>query len=128
MNIKVSGRAVTITSLNVETFKEAKRYAPDLLQLRDDEGNSYFMVSVNENRAGSIDEYGIVFGSVTADNHAECTILLPEKVKAENRKKWVQETCGLALVNLVKLEQQIEEGLAEVLHTIGDVMTNITID
>ena len=106
--------AVIISSVKLEDWKLAEKYAPEKLKKLDEKGEPVFRVMTGSG-TGSVNRYGVVWGNYpTEEGNATVTILIDEDV--EDRKKAVMEAAGPAVLELYELEKTmpgILEGIRE---------------
>ena len=66
--ITVNGDALTIaTNITVEQYEKVMNYSPDLLKLKDEEGNEFFRVAYTPFVKGECSKYGITLTSSTPE-------------------------------------------------------------
>ena len=96
---------IIVSSLSAEEIRRMKAVSPELLQLRDENGEPYFAMDIEEGY-GSIKEYGAVYGNqVTGEGKATITILL--NPAEPNLANLIRVRLREALRKLVRLEGQI---------------------
>lgn len=127
--IVVAGDAVVITSeLKLEDIKTVKKYRPDALTLcgGEDGKEPIFTMDVASG-SGSINKYGVVFGSETRDEHklAQLTMVMPGVEK--DVEEHVADKIGGAVMNLNKLEAIFPEVIAEINAEKAAIMDCITV-
>lgn len=112
----VAGDAVVVQSkVTLEDIKTVQKYAPDVLVLKDDDGEPYFKVGIARNGVGKISTYGAEFAGETHDEHKFATITMvcnggePEEVK-----EGIADTIGKALMNLSQVETLIPQALGKI--------------
>lgn len=125
--IKVTGNAVVITSaLTVKQIETAAKYRPQALLLLDEDKNPVFAVGIGGG-TGSITKHGAVF-SRTADAEGRATITLITAFPDDaDRKEFVADLLGNAVLNLNKLEATLPAVLGEVAAEKAAVLEGITI-
>lgn len=127
--IKIAGRACVVESqFALDKIALLQKFRPKALSLFEGEGackSEVFKVGTGKGN-GSINAFGASFGSgETADNKAVITMMIPESVT--DPKKWAEDTIGVAILNLNKVEEQFEAALAEVEAEQKSVRENITV-
>ena len=99
--------AVVVSTVKLEDWKMAEKYAPEKLRILDDNGEPVFRV-MTSGGTGSINHYGIVWGNYpTEEGYATVTILIDEEV--ENKKEAVMDVAGSALLDLIGIENTMPE-------------------
>ena len=114
-HVDISGAsAVLVSDVTLEDWKRVEKYAPEALKIVDEDGETIFLVATRPG-SGSINKYGVCFGSYENDGgKATVTVLLDEDV--EDKRAAVKEIMGSALLDL----NDIEKELPQVLKDIGD--------
>ena len=126
---KVLGDALVITSTQkLEDLELVKKYRPETLVLKDEDGDEYFRVGVS-NGSGTIGTYGAEFGGETHDAEKKATITLmidgngtPEEIKAD-----IAEDIGLVLLNIEKVEEKIPAILSEIKAERDRILEHISV-
>lgn len=112
--VQIVGDAMVITSkLKLETIKKIQKFNKDLLcltEIRDNTTNELFRIETG--KVASFNKYGITFTNANAEGYACATLLLPNNVK--DRKEYVKDEYGTALVMLADLEDAIATAAAEI--------------
>lgn len=103
----ISGSAcVVFSSLTLEEIKELKRNHPEMLVLKDDAGQAALTLDVEDQTAGKIDEYSVIFGpAVSREGKATITLLIDPK--EDDTMGMIREEIGDALMKLSELENKI---------------------
>lgn len=126
--ISISGNAIVVTSsLTVEQLDTVKKYRPQSLTLFEGEGadkTPVFVVGIGDG-TGSISKFGANF-SRTAAADGGATITLIADLPAENKREFVAELIGTAILNINKVEEQIPAVLEEVVAEKAAVLENIS--
>ena len=66
--ITVNGDALTIaTNITVEQYEKVMNFNPELLKLKDEEGNEFFRVAYTPGTKGECSKYGITLTSSTPE-------------------------------------------------------------
>ena len=107
--IMIAGNAaVVVSSVKLEDWKRALKFEPELGLYDEDTGDQLFGVYVDEENAGSLNKNGAVFcGTPNAEGYAQITVLMDPTV--EDKLALVTDTLGAALLDLNKVEAQIDE-------------------
>lgn len=111
--VEINGAAAVLTSgVKLEDWQRVEKYAPDMLKIVDEEGEPLFRVKTGEG-GGSINEYGVCFGSYTNEGGlATVTVLLDDDV--EDKLGAVKEIMGSALLDLNEIEQEVPNVLKDI--------------
>lgn len=125
-NIKIFGDSFTVVSeIELETIKALKKFKPEALTLKDQDGNEVF--AVTQGAIGMVSKYGVVFTSVDANGFATVTLGLPTGLSNEEKINHVKETVAEALVKLNTLEDQIVEQASKLGQILNAVAGSIEI-
>jgi len=111
--VEISGAsAVLVSDIALEDWEKVKKYAPEALKIVDEDGDTIFKVSTC-NGGGSINEYGVCWGSYTNEGgKATVTVLLDEDV--DDKLSAVKEIMGTALLDLNDIEKDIPDLLKDI--------------
>lgn len=122
MKIKVIENKILVeSSVTVEEFEKVQRYAPEALIIRDDEGDEIFAVMIEEH--SMVDDIGVAF-----NKHGNKLIAWLHMAKAEGpKKKYIEETYGMALSRLKEVEAKVAQCLNDVQAKISTVTDSIEI-
>ena len=112
-HVEISGAsAVLVSDISLEDWERVEKYEPDAMKLVDDDGDAVFKVKISKG-GGSVNEYGVCFGSYTNEGgKATTTVLLEEGI--EDKKDAVKEIMGSALLDLNTIEKEIPEVLKDI--------------
>lgn len=112
-HVEISGAsAVLVSDVALEDWKRVEKYAPDMLKIVDEDGETLFKVKTCTG-SGSANEYGVCFGTYTNEGgKATVTILLDENV--EDKMAAVKEIVGTALLDLNEIEEELPTLLTEI--------------
>ena len=124
----VGGVAVIESGIDLKTLQKVSKYRPNALCLFEGSGKDKEAVfAVGTTRGtGSISKYGASFGSATTvEGKATITMMIPEG--AGDPKQWVMEQVGTAILNLNKVEAQVEPAIAEIDGELEAIEGNITV-
>lgn len=125
--IKIAGNVAVIESaVPFDTLKRIEKYRPKALQLFDEDKKPYFAVGTTTGE-GSASRYGVSFGqaSYAESRNAVIAIDIPEGV--EDVKAWVEDKVGAAILNLNKVEAQLDDACAEIDDELAAIREHITI-
>ena len=113
-HVDISGAsAVLVSDVDLADWQRVEKYAPEMLKIVNEEDEAVFKIKTCSG-GGSVNEYGVCFGSYTNQGKATVTVLLNEDV--EDKKAAVKDIMGSALLDL----NTIEEELPNVLKDIAD--------
>lgn len=111
--IKVAGAAAVVKSdVRLADWEKVRKYRPEKLILRDEEGEPQFEVNVGHGM-GSIGKYGAVFGDVTDGGFATIT-LVEGGGFGDDPVEAVAEKVGVSILNLNKIEARMPEVIQEI--------------
>jgi len=112
-HVDISGAsAILVSDVTLEEWERVQKYAPEALKIVDEDGNAVFKVKTSEG-AGSVNEYGVVFGTYMNDGgKATVTVLLGEKV--DDKKAAVKDIMGSALIDLNSIEKELPTILKDI--------------
>jgi len=127
--IKIAGGAVVVESAaKLADVKKLAKYRPNALKLTEGQGNEkhdVFAVTAAASGSGSINQYGVSFGTQTTEaGNATVTLVLPDNVT--DPKKWAMDVIGAAILKLQKVEDQFAAASNEIdaeIAAIEDTMT-----
>lgn len=110
MKITINADAYAITSdLKVADIELLKKYDPDALKVKDEDGNEKFAVSYQEGKA-CIAPFGVTFGGVSRDGEGKATITgaIPSEAKTTDAaKNYIAEKIGGVIAYLRDLEESV---------------------
>lgn len=132
--ITIAGDAYVVTSSKtLESIQTLEKYRPNALKLfetnpENGKREAVFAVGTTAGQ-GSINAYGASFCSVAHDGSGLATITLPLPAvpAGGDVKKAVAEAVGVAIINLNKVEAQIDAALDSVRSEKNAVMETITV-
>ena len=112
-HVDISGAsAVLVSDVKLEDWERVEKYAPEMMKIVDEDGNATFKVMTCCG-GGSINEYGVCFGTYTNDGgKATVTVLLDEDV--EDKLQAVKDIMGSALLELNGIEKEIPNVLKDI--------------
>ena len=127
--IKIAGGAVVVESAaKLADVKKLAKYRPNALKLTEGQGHEkhdVFAVTAAASGSGSINQYGVSFGTQTTEaGNATVTLVLPDNVT--DPKKWAMDVIGAAILKLQKVEDQFAAASNEIdaeIAAIEDTMT-----
>lgn len=125
--VKVMGSAVVIESAaTVEQLETVQKYRPEVLTLKDADGEPTFMVSVKQGGTGSVGKYGAEF---TKGSNGKATITVLETYEGESDEvlEQIADKYGNALQQLNRLEKLLGDELESVEAERDAIKRSITI-
>ena len=118
--------AVLVSGVKLEDWKLVEKHTPEALKVKDENGEPVFRVTA-EKGSGSVNRYGIVWGSYTTEEgYATVTILLDEDI--EDKKAAVMDVAGSALMELIRMEGGLSgvlEQIRRMEQEIGSLITQV---
>ena len=125
--ILIAGDAMVIeSSRTLEEIKTLEKYRPKALALFDDDGEEVFRVGTTIGK-GSISTYGASFCSASKNGEAKATITMEIPVDVADAEAYAEDTVGVAIINLNRVEAKLEEALASVRQEKTEIRNNITV-
>ena len=122
--IKIIGDAMVVTSaLKLEGLKKLDKFRAEALTIPDEEGNSIFAISIGKN--ANFSKYGATFTGENADGFATTTIALPTGIDNAEKRTYVRDTYGEALLNLISFESIIEAEICQLTEELAEAEANI---
>lgn len=125
--IIIAGTMVTFVSPHtLEELQTVSRYKPTALCLYEDDVLDFAIFPGKGD--GAIDSSAIMYGATTPDGtgHACASVPLPD-YEGKNPATVVAEVFGPSVVKMNKIEEQVNEALAEVGAMMAKVTANISI-
>ena len=112
-HVDISGAsAVLVSDVTLDDWKRVEKYSPEMLKIVDEEGDPLFKIKTSDG-GGSINEYGVCFGSYTNEGElATVTVLLDDDI--EDKLAAVKEIMGSALLDLNEIEKEIPNVLKDI--------------
>lgn len=113
-HVDISGAsAVLVSDVALDDWKRVEKYAPEMLKIVEEEtGDPLFKICCGEG-GGSINEYGVCFGSYTNEGgKATVTVLLDDDI--EDKTVAVKEIMGSALLDLNDIEKELPGVLKDI--------------
>ena len=108
----IGAAAVIVSGVKLEDWKRVELYAPDALEIRDENGETVFRV-MTSGGPGSICENLVTWGNYPTDEGlATITLLLDEDV--EDKLAAVMDVAGSALEKVENIEKAIPGILEEI--------------
>ncbi len=127
--IKVTGDTLMVISeIKHEEFVKAKKYNPEILKLKDEDGNEQFAVNYGN---ASIGEYGVTFSSVNAEGYLFTSGDAPVQgvhEDLEKEKEMVIEEYASVLCKLTMVEKQVKTAMEDIQKFADAVAENVTIE
>ena len=125
--ITVVGNAVVITSsMKLEDLKTIKKYRPDALILKDDDGDPVYAIGVGP--TGNLNSCGAEFSGATHDEEKLATITMAYTGSEDaDVKEVVAEQVGASIITLNKLEATLPAVLEEIATEKAAILETITV-
>lgn len=125
--ITVNGDALTIaTNITVEQYEKIMNFNPELLKLKDEEGNELYRVAYTPNTKGECSKYGITLTSSTPEGKIFLTtenVIVGMHTNYEEERKMIIEKYAKIINNINMVEAAIasaDESMTELENTITD--------
>lgn len=117
--------AVIASGFTPEQVKEVAKYRPGAMKLFDPETKEEtFVVSISGGD-GEISKFGACYGSgKTSDGKAVISLRIPD---GKDVKEFIEETIGVAILNLQKVENQWNDALQEIATEKAAVLDSIEV-
>lgn len=123
-NVKILGDVFQIKSaLTEKQIKKAKNYDPNILKLKDTDGNELFAIGLGP---ASVSKYGICFGAVD-ENDGRVYTTIEETSGSTLKKEDIVENFATVLLNLNKIEKQIQNNIELINAAETDLMDSIEV-
>lgn len=125
--ITANGDALTITTnITVEQYEKVMNFNPELLKLKDEDGNEFFRVAYTPSVKGECSKYGIAFPSSTPEGKMFLTtenVVVGMHTSYEEERKMIIEKYARIINNINTVEAAIasaDESMTELENTITD--------
>ena len=125
--ITVNGDALTIaTNITVEQYEKIMNFNPELLKLKDEEGNELYRVAYTPDTKGECSKYGITLTSSTPEGKMFLTtenIVIGNHTSYEEERKMIIEKYARIINNINMVEAAIasaDESMTDLENTITD--------
>ncbi len=111
--ITIAGGCFVVTSgVSMADLELVKKHRPKALKIVDEETKEeLFAVGLGGN---SLNDFGVSFNGVSNDDRKLATVTLPIPADTEDVQAFVAEKAGVAVVNLNRIEDGIDEVLEEI--------------
>lgn len=127
MQIKIQNNSLVVTTnIEVAKVREAKKFTPEALTVKDEKGNAVYKVAIIS-LEGDLKEFGATFNSVI-NNKLAFVKVFPFGVTEEEAKELVADVLGKGLAALAKYESVIVAQINEALAPIQAVMESIQVE
>lgn len=125
--VTVLGNALVISSaLKLEDIRTLEKYAPEALQLKNEDKEVVFAVGAG--KSGDVSKYGVTFADELPDGSGLAAITMTHSYKADdNIPSKVADLFGQALANLNRVEAQAPAALDDVAARKAAIMENVVI-
>ena len=125
--ITANGDALTIaTNITVEQYEKVMNYSPELLKIKDEEGNELFRVAYTPGTKGECSKYGITLASSTPEGKMFLTtenVVVGMHTSYEEERKMIIEKYARIINNINMVEAAIasaDESMTDLENTITD--------
>ena len=125
--ITVNGDALTITTnITIEQYDKVMNFNPDLLKLKDEDGNEFFRVAYTPFTKGDCSKYGITLASSTPEGKMFLTtenVVVGMHTSYEEERKTIIEKYARIINNINMVEAAIasaDESMTELENAITD--------
>ncbi len=110
----VGGACVVESDYTLDQLKTLEKFRPNSLALFENKGQQKEMIfKVGTTKGnGSICECGVSFGETPSNGHAAVTLMIPEGT--QDAKKWAEERIGVSILRLKKVEEGLDDAVADV--------------
>lgn len=126
--IIIAGDAMVIESAHtMEEIKTLEKHCPKALALVDAESKSEIFRVGTTSGKGNINAYGASFGSSAKNDDKKAIITMEIPAGVSDAKAYAEETVGVAINHLNKVEAQFESALASVKAEMDKVRSSITV-
>lgn len=123
-NVKILGDVFQIKStLTENVIKKVENYDPNILKLKDKDGNELFAVGLGK---PSISKYGICFGA-TDENDGRVFTTVEETGGSTLKKEDIIDNFANVLINLDMIEKQVETNMELINKAETELMDNIEV-
>lgn len=117
-----------ISGVKMEDYRKVERFAPEVLTLKDEEGNPVFKVTTNHSGEGTFSEFGVEFSSAPDMKGYPIAVLNVRGADdIEELKTVIAEEFGMVVTNLAKIEALIPQALEEINANIAAAKAKIEI-
>lgn len=108
----VGDASVIVSALKFEDIQTVEKYRPNKLILMGGEDNDEPVFAIGTGCVGSVGEYGITFNNKDDAGNAIVTQIIVGN--PEDRKAFIADQVGVAIVSLNKIEETISDVLEEI--------------
>lgn len=125
--INVCGDAIIFTSaLKLSELRIIERFRPDALCILNEDKEPVFAVCTTEG-CGSVNEFGMSFGSESHDENKLATITICGRDITGDVKEYIADNFGGAIAKLNELEAKLPDVLREIQSAKQRVMDSVTV-
>ena len=122
----VLNELVVSSSLTPEEIKKIEKFAPEVLEERNEDGNIEFVYKVG--KTGCLTNFGIMFDTVDNDGKAAVKVLIDCDGTKEEKKKWVAQEYGAALKRAMHMEDEFfATAIENIDKNIQDIMDGLEV-
>lgn len=114
------------SSLKKEEMELAKKYAPDALKIKDDDGNDVFAVGYTPAHS-NICAKSVTFGDVDSAGNVFLVGDVPGDLAKDREKagEYVADVVGVAMPHLKLLEERVPAEIGKIRETRSEVISGI---
>ena len=126
----VMNEVIISSGYTPEEIMKIKRFSPETLVVKDDDGNEVFTYSydVDAHSERPISKFGVTFSTVTNDGKAAGVMQLPEFLETiEEKKQWIAENLGAGLQYASQMEVGFDTKLEEINASINAIVEDIEV-
>lgn len=125
--ISVCGDAIAIySSLKLSDLRMVERFRPESLMILNEDKEPVFVVGTTDG-CGTVNEFGMSFGSESHDDNKFATITLCGHGIVGDVKEYIADNYGGAIAKLNEIEARIPGVLSEIKAAKQRVMDSVTI-
>ena len=126
--IIIAGDAMIVESAHtLDQIRTLEKHRPKALALYDEDGkNEVFRVGTT-NGEGNIGCYGASFGSSAKNEGKKAVITMTIPADVTDAKKYAEDTVGVAIINLNRVEAKFADALKSIEEEKATVRNNIQV-
>lgn len=125
--IIIAGDAMVVESAyTLEEIKTLEKYHPKALTLYDEDGKTEIFKVGTTQGGGNINTYGASFGSYSRNDVKKAVITMEIPYGIDDAVGYVEESIGVSIIHLNKVEAQFAAALADVETKMAIIRSNVT--
>ena len=122
------GDVLVVTSTKtLEELAFVEKHRPKALELRSEDGKEVVFKVGTTCGNGSINGFGVSFGSASHDDNKFATITLPIPAGVTDAEKYAIDTIGTSIIKLNQIEEGLDAAIDEAKEELAEVKANITV-